>query len=233
MFKRFLFAAVLAASFVSAPIAIAQFAEGLVTCDAATNSKCPAGPVAVGQAQLDRAPDGRIALIQAPAVQPAPTSGGIIQLSALGWLEPYVDTIVQALIVAFFGWLGKSKYGQWMDETSRDALQTFAKNRAASMIADGGVWMKDKAVHVDNALLYKAASEATTAIPDALKRFKLTPDVIAAKIIDAIPQTEAGAAIVATAHTNDSSEPVTVTDRPSAAPEVAAPNNPPVAASDV
>jgi hypothetical protein len=143
----------------------------------------------------------------------------VIQLSAFGWLEPYVDTIVQALIVAFFGWIGKSKYSQWLDQSSRDALEAFVKNRASSLIADGAVRMQDKAVHVDNPLLYRAAAESASAIPDALKRFGLTPDVVAAKIVDAIPQTQAGAAIIATAHSDDAATaPVPVTDRPAAAP---------------
>ncbi len=186
------------------------------------------GPVALGQVAAQVDPQGHVAIIQAPPVAPAPTTGGIIQLSAFGWLQPYVDTVVQALIVVFFGWLGKSKYSQWLDQSSRDALEVFVKNRASSLIADGAVQMKDKSVHVDNPLLYRAAAEATTAIPDALKRFGLSPDVVAAKIVDAIPQTQAGAAIIATAHTESpQNAPVPVTDRPSSAPQVAAPNNPP------
>lgn len=189
------------------------------------------GPVSIGQAMAQVDPgSGKVAIIQAP---PAPsTGGGVIQLSAFGWLAPYVDSLIQALIVAGFGVLGKSKYTQWLDQSSRDALETFVKNRASSLIADGAVRMQDKAVHVDNPLLYRAANEASTAIPDALKRFGLSPDVVAAKIVDAIPQTQAGAAIIATAHAEDTTPPVPVpaADRPSAAPNVATPNNPPTSA---
>lgn len=189
------------------------------------------GPMAIGQVAAQVDPQGHVAIIQAPPAPPAPTGGGVIQLSAFGWLQPYVDTIVQALIVVFFGWLGKSKYTQWLDQSSRDALEVFVKNRASSLIADGAVQMKDKSVHVDNPLLFRAAAEATTAIPDALKRFGLSPDVVAAKIVDAIPQTSAGAAIIAGAHNESDAAPVPVTDRPSSAPQVATPNNPPVGAS--
>lgn len=191
------------------------------------------GPVAVGQAQAQVDPSTqRVAIVQATNPPPAP-SGGVIQLSAFGWAQPYVDSVVQALIVAFFGWIGKSRYTQWLDQSGRDALQVFVQNRASSLLADGAVRLQGKAVHVDNAMLFRAASEASTAIPDALKRFKLTPDVVAAKIIDAIPQTAAGAAIVAAAHADDSAgaAPVPVTDRPSSAPQVAAPNNPPTSAA--
>lgn len=192
----------------------------------------------IGQSMLQRASDcsqpgscsadgsPKVALVQAAA--PAEKSGGVIQLSAFGWLQPYVDTIVQALIVAFFGIIGKSKYTQWLDQSSRDALQTFVQNRASSLIADGAVRLQSKSVKVDNLLLYRAANEASTAIPDAMKRFGLTPDVLATKIIDAIPQTSAGAAIIAAAHAETPEKPVPVTDRPSIDPKTATPNNPPV-----
>jgi hypothetical protein len=175
------------------------------------------GPVAIGQAMAQQAPGGGVAIVPAPQ---AP-SGGFIQLSAFGWLEPYVDTAVQLLIAAFFTWIGKSKYGQWLDQSSRDALETFAKNRASSLIADGAVSIEQKAVAVNNPLLLKAANEASTAIPDALKRFGITPDVVAQKIIDAIPQVPAGAQIIAAAHAADAAAPVPVSDRGPAAPMAA------------
>lgn len=184
-----------------------------------TQAVLDGGPVAVGQLQAQKDDAGKVSIVQAPN-----PGGGMIQLSIFGWLEPYVDSLVQTLIAAGFAWIGKSKYSQWLDQSSRDALQTFVKNRASSLIADGAVSMENKSVKVDNPLLYKAAAEASTAIPDALKRFGLTPDVVAAKIVDAIPQTEAGAAIVASAHAENDTAPVPVTNRPSAAPQVATPN---------
>jgi hypothetical protein len=202
----------------------------------------PGGPVAIGQMQAEKdAATGKVTIVQAPAVAAAPVSGGVIQLSAFGWLEPYVDSAVQGLIVLFFGILGKSKYTQWLDQSSRDALETFVKNRAASLIADGAVKMQNKSVHVDNPLLYRAASQASIAIPDALKRFGITPDVVAAKIVDAIPQTAAGAAIIADAHKEDSAAPIPVETRPTSpwpdgpapapAPAFQAPPTAPVAAA--
>lgn len=179
----------------------------------------PGGPAAIGHAMAQVDPGtGKVAIVQSTAAPPA-ASGGVIQLSAFGWLQPYVDTLVQLLITSGFAWIGKSKYSQWLDQSSRDALETFAKNRASSLIADGAVRLQGKAVHVDNDFLLRAASESATAIPDALKRFGLTPDVVAAKIIDAIPQTQAGAAIIANAHAEEpAAVPVTVADRPPAAP---------------
>lgn len=205
--KKIVLALALAASLASP--ALAQFPATTTT---------NAGPVAVGQLQAQADTSGKVAIIQAPAVE-APKSGGVIQLSAFGWLQPYVDTLVQMLIAAAFAWLGKSRYSQWADQSSRDALETFLKNRASSLIADGAVRISGKSVHVDNNLLYRAATEASTAIPGALKRFNLTPDVVAQKIIDAIPQVPAGSAIVAEAHKSaPESDPETVTDRPPAAP---------------
>lgn len=187
----------------------------------------PGGPVAMGQAQAQQDPQtGKVAIVMAPPVDQLAKGGGLIQLSAFGWLEPYVDTVVQALIVAFFGWIGKSKYTQWLDQSSRDALEVFVKNRASSLLADGAVKMQGKAVQVDNGFLYRAATESATAIPDALKRFNLTPDVVAQKIVDAIPQTTAGAAMVAGAHAEDDSHPVPI-ERPSpAAPGFIPPTGP-------
>lgn len=158
------------------------------------------GPVAIGQQMLQRDDGGGVALIQSPA--PPASGGGVIQLSAFGWLQPYVDTIVQALIVAGVGWLGKSKYTQWMDQSARDALELFAKNTASSLIADGFVHMSGKTVTVSNGALLNEANTAATRIPDALKRFGITPDLVASKIVDAIPQVAAGAAMIASAHTS-------------------------------
>lgn len=216
--------ALIAAALLVPSMSSAQFAE-------AAPKDIVGGPVAMGQASAQVDPSsGKVAIIQAPA--PAAETGGIIHLSAFGWLAPYFDTVVQALLTVGFAILGKSKYSQWLDQSSRDALETFVKNRASSLIADGAVKMQDKAVHVDNPLLYRAANEASTAIPDALKRFGLSPDVVAAKIVDAIPQTQAGAAIIAASHAENDVAPVVVPieDRPSSAPQVATPNNPPTSA---
>lgn len=175
----------------------------------------PAGPVVVGQAMLQRNEARGVALVQAA---PEQKSGGVIQLSIFGWLQPYADSIVQLLIAAGIAWFGKSRYGSMMDESSRQALETFLRNRASSLIADGAVKLQGKAVHVDSAFLARAASESAAAIPDALKRFGLTPDVVAQKIIDAIPQVPAGAAIVASAHAENAIDPQTVSRPVGAAP---------------
>ncbi len=190
--------------------ALAQFPS-----DKAATVATPAGPVVVGAAGAQVDPSGKVAIVAAPVVEQK--SGGIIHLSAFGWLAPYVDTLLQGLIALGFAIIGKSKYSQWLDQSSRDALEVFLKNRASSLIADGAVRISGKSVHVESNLLYRAAREASTAIPDAMKRFNLTPEVVAQKIIDAIPQVPAGSAIVAASH-QEAGEPNPVTDRPPAAP---------------
>ena len=185
-----------------------------------TDTQQKGGPVAIGQAMAQKDDSSKVAIIQAPAV--APSSGGVIQLSAFGWLEPYVDSLVQAIIVAIFGILAKSKYSQWLDQSSRDALETFVKNRASSLIADGAVAIENKSVKVDSAFLARAANEASTAIPDALKRFNLTPENVAQKVIDAIPQNITGAKMISDAHADSNVEPVPVNRSASAAPAAAA-----------
>jgi len=190
------FAAIVSALLFLAPtgVAFGQFAE-------AKDGGAGGGPVAIGQVAAQVDPQGHVAIIQAPA--PAPTGGGVIQLSAFGWLQPYVDTVVQALLAVGIAWLGKSKYTQWLDQSSRDALQTFVKNTASSLIADGFVQMQGKTVTVHSAALATEVATAADRIPDAMKRFGLTPGAIAQKIVDAIPQTPAGAQIVANAHASD------------------------------
>lgn len=201
--RRFLMVPILLLALL-APAA-AQFPGG-------PSAKAPeGGPAAIGSIMAQIDDHGHVAIIQAPA-EPQ-KGGGLIQLSAFGWLQPYVDTLVQALIVVAMGWFGKTKYGQMLDQSSRDALGTFVKNRASSLIADGAVKIQGKAVHVDSGFLVRAANESATAIPDALKRFNLSPEVVAQKIIDAIPLTQAGASIIAAAHNEDAAAPVPVAAR--------------------
>lgn len=197
--KKWVIIAVLAA-FMFTPLGIVVHAQFAPPPD--TTAK-PGGPVAIGQvmAQPDPANPAKVTILQAPTL-PAEQGGGLIQLKVFGWLEPYADALAQALIAAGFAWFMKSKYSTMLDETSRNALETFAKNRASSLIADGFVKMDGKTVDVHSAALGNEAAKAATMIPDALKRFGLTPDVVAAKIVDAIPQVAAGAAMVASAHSS-------------------------------
>lgn len=194
-----IFAAAAAVFLFVAPV-LGQFPSTVPTSAPPIYKDGPGGPVAIGQmmAQPDPNNPARVTIVQAPA--PVEQGGGLIQLKVFGWLEPYADALAQALIAAGIAWFAKSRYSGYLDDSSRAALETFAKNRASSLIADGFVNMSGKTVDVHSPALAAEASKAATMIPDALKRFNLTPDVVAAKIVDAIPQTPAGAQMVAQAH---------------------------------
>lgn len=193
--------AILAAALLAPSVATAQFSPP-------PEISTQGGPVALGQvmAQPDPNNPAKVTILQAPAVPDQ--GGGLIQLKAFGWLEPYVDTTLQLLLMAGFSWFAKSRYSAYLDDSSRAALETFLKNRASSLVADGFVRMDGKTIDVHSPALAAEANKAGAMIPGALKRFGLTPDVLASKIVDAIPQVAAGAAIVAAAHAPD---PVTVT----------------------
>lgn len=132
--------------------------------------------------------------------------GGVIEIGqAFGdFLQPYVDAVVNALIVALIGWAFawfRKKTGIEVDKQQRDALTTFLQNQASSLIADGMVKMEGKKVTVDSAALAKAANEIFTRVPDAAKHFGLTPanvgQAVADRIVDAVPQIAAGAHMIA------------------------------------
>lgn len=128
--------------------------------------------------------------------------GGIINIGqALGpFLQPYVDAAVNALILAFVGWLGmilKNKFNVSIDQGHRDALVTALQNQAGSLIADGFVKIQNGRVTVPSTALAESANEIMAVIPDAAARLGFTPDYVAKRIIDFIPQIPAGAAMIA------------------------------------
>lgn len=140
-------------------------------------------------------------------VLPAPPAqgGSIIDVGqALGpFLQPYVDALVQAAIAAFVGWLGlilRKKFNIQIDEGSRNALTTALQNQAASLIADGFVKVEQNGkISVDDKFLAASANEIMAVIPDAAKRLGFTPEYLTKRIVDSIPQTAAGAAMIAAA----------------------------------
>jgi hypothetical protein len=137
-------------------------------------------------------------------VGPAP-AGGIINVGQAfnAAVAPYVDAAVQAGIAALVSWLLlglQKKTGIAIDAGHRQALTTALQNQAGSLLADGMVKMAGVKVNVDSPALAKAANDALASIPDVEKHFGLTPEYVAARIIDTIPQIAAGAAMVAQAH---------------------------------
>ena len=123
-------------------------------------------------------------------VQPGAPQGSILSLGqAFGWLEPYVDSGVAALILAVLGKLGLDKNaanGRVTDADHRDTLEQFLINQASSLVADGFVRLNGLKVDVHSPALAAAAGTAFQWIPDAVKNFGLTPETLEAKIVDKI-----------------------------------------------
>lgn len=135
-------------------------------------------------------------------VPPAPASGGIIDIGqAFSQVAaPYINAAVNALILALVGWAFaelKKKTGIAVDEGHRDALVTALQNQAGSLIADGEVKLQGATVTVGSAALARSANDLLSSIPDAAKHFGLTPEYVAKRIIDTVPQIAAGAQMVA------------------------------------
>jgi hypothetical protein len=140
----------------------------------------------------------------AQAAQPAPVSGGIINIGqSLGpALQPIVEDVVNAAIASILGWvlwLLKNKLNVSIDQSHRDALVRALQNQAGSLIADGFVKVDGAKITVPNQQLAEAADEVLAVIPDAAQRLGLTSDYVAKRIVDMIPQTPAGAAIAVAA----------------------------------
>lgn len=136
------------------------------------------------------------------AVPAAAHAGGAINIGqAFGdAVQPYVDAIVQALIAALVSWVLfkiKQRTGVEIDQGHRDALVTALQNQAGSLIADGFVKIESGKITIPSGTLADAATEVLQTLPDAAKHFGLTPDYVAKRIVDAIPQIAAGAQLVA------------------------------------
>jgi hypothetical protein len=115
---------------------------------------------------------------------------------------PYINAIVQAIVAALVSWVLlkiSQKTGIAIDAQHRAALTTALQNQAGSLIADGMVKIESGKVVVSANAVTNAAADALRAIPDAAAHLGLTPDYVAKRIVDTIPQISAGAAMIAAA----------------------------------
>ena len=107
-------------------------------------------------------------------------------------IAPYIDAVVQAVIAAFVLWVAakiKQKTGIDIDAGHRDALTRALQNQASSLIADGATYIDAHGkIAVNNLAMAKAVNDLMTVIPDAVKHFGLTPEFVARRIVDMIPQ---------------------------------------------
>jgi hypothetical protein len=198
MFKRLMLAVGVLALF--AGLAFGQQQQSAAPVGAPPGSQMlqPAPGPAIGAGQV-----GTPTYIVPPASAAPPESSVIDIGQALGpFLQPYINAIIGALLSALVGWLGVQAnrwFGVKLDEGARNALTTALQNQAGSLIADGLVKLEGTKITVDNKSLAESANEIMAVIPDAATRLGFTPDFVAKRIMDTLPQTAAGAALVASA----------------------------------
>jgi hypothetical protein len=117
-------------------------------------------------------------------------------------LAPYVTAAVEALVGTAFGWifwLLKTKLNINIDAEHRASITAAAQRQAASLVADGAVSVRGKTITVNNEALAAAVSAASNAAGDAVKHFGITPQSLADRIVDMIPQVPAAAPVVSAA----------------------------------
>lgn len=161
-----------------------------------------------GQVQLVAPKDSPLAhaaaiggAIGSPTYVMPKSSSSVISISPAfaDWLQPYIDSITNLLIYAALGWAANWMRTHWkidLDEKQRAAIVTALQNQAGSLIADGKVKITGGKIDVHNDALANAANELMRSVPDAAKHFGVTPDYVAARIVDTIPQIAAGAQMI-------------------------------------
>lgn len=134
-----------------------------------------------------------IVLAVISAVAPAYAEGVIDVGQAFNVaIAPYINAAVNAFIVAIIGWIAlkfKQKTGIDIEAGHRDAIARALQNQAGSLIADGMASVdKLGKVTVSSASLAQSVNDLMKSVPDAVKHFGITPDKIAQRIVDTIPQ---------------------------------------------
>lgn len=103
-------------------------------------------------------------------------------------LASAVITVVGGIVISKLNAWGQS-HGLQIDAAHRDALETSAKNIAATLIQRGLVALeKDGKISVDKQILADAANTLILRVPDAVAHFGLTPAEIEARITAWLPQ---------------------------------------------
>lgn len=146
------------------------------------------------------------------AVVPQQQAGGLLDIGQAfsASVAPFINAAVQGVLAAGLGWLAywlKKRFDITITDGQRDTVQTWLTNQASSLIADGAVKIENGKVVVNKDALEAHAHQYATQIPDAAKFFGLTPEALAAKIIDKIPQVPAGAQMIAAPSTPAAPEP--------------------------
>jgi len=126
-------------------------------------------------------------------VLPSPSSGALLDVGQAfsASLAPVINATIQALLALGLGWLvwlARTKLNVSITADQQKTLQQWLTNQASSLIADGAVSVAGGKIVVKPDVLAKHAEEAAKQIPDAIAFFNMSPDLIASKIVDKLPQ---------------------------------------------
>lgn len=109
-------------------------------------------------------------------------------------LGPYVDaalaTLISAGLAALGAWL-KQKWGFEVDAKARDAIQTALTNGAHSLVARGQVRLDGIRIDVGSVFLRRVAEELVARNKDSAARLGLTPEKVAAMLVEHLPKVPA------------------------------------------
>lgn len=141
---------------------------------------------------------GAVTLAVAQTVEPSAkvdAGGGIFAA-----LQPYIVDGAGVLITAFIGWAAtkfSAKTGIEIDAKHRDALHSAIVTGINLGLSRVGEKIEGKPVTASNAVVADAMNWVNKSVPDALDRFKVTPDTLRTMVEAKIPQVTGATAPVA------------------------------------
>lgn len=106
-------------------------------------------------------------------------------------LQPYVLAVVSVLATAIVGWLAellRRKFNLDIEAAHRDALQTALTNGAGLIAGKIGGALAGRTIDLKSVLLAEAVNYVLQAVPDAVRHFGVTPELLAEKILAKLPQ---------------------------------------------
>jgi hypothetical protein len=122
-----------------------------------------------------------VAFVLVPVLAHAQDTTVHVGETAYDLFTSYIAVLATAVVLGL-AYLAKRFVGVQLDQSNRDALQTFLTNAAGALVAKYGSGLKDVSVDVKNQTLADLANEAEARIPDALAHFGLDPDTLTSRI---------------------------------------------------
>lgn len=132
-----------------------------------------------------------LAIATTAAAQTTPNTTVEIGSTLAGQLRDIMVTVVAGVTTAFLAWVSywvKQKFGIDIEARHREALTAFLNRQASALIAMGAVKLEGIKVDVKSEAVASLARMALTAVPDAMKFFNLTPQIVGDMIVDLIPK---------------------------------------------